>query len=139
MPLQITFGIARLRYGRLLGKDAYLILQAKYLEARASELKEIQASAAQARVSGLLGSKPLIVLTAVRQNDALKNALSPDEFVHFQEIWVRTLQPRLVQLSSRGKQVILPDVGHDIPAENPEAIVNAVRETYDETSFPPTR
>lgn len=133
MPLQITFGFARLRYGRLLGKDAYLILQSKYLQARASELKGIQASAAQARASGGLGSKPLIVLTAVKQDDALKSALSPDDFAHFQESWVRILQPRLAQLSSRGKQVILPDVGHDIPGEQPGAIVNAVREIYDKT------
>jgi pimeloyl-ACP methyl ester carboxylesterase len=139
MPLQITFGIARLKYGRLLGKDAYLILQAKYLQARASELKEIQVSAAQARLSGALGDKPLIVLTAVKQDDALKNAVSPDDFAHFQEIWVRILQPRLVQLSSRGKQVTLSDVGHDIPGEHPEAIVDAVREIYDETSSPPIR
>src|SRR5579862_1138433 len=42
--------------------------------------------------------------------------------------WVRTLQPRLARLSTRGKQEILLDVGHNIPAERPEAIVKAVRE-----------
>jgi pimeloyl-ACP methyl ester carboxylesterase len=47
LPLQINLGIARLKYRKLLGKDAYLILQSKYLKARASELQEIQTSAAK--------------------------------------------------------------------------------------------
>jgi hypothetical protein len=62
--------------------------------------------------------------------NALKNALSSEDFVRFQQIWVRTLQPRLTQLSTREEQVILPDVGHDIPGERPESIVNAVRKVY---------
>ena len=36
MPPQITFGIARLRFRKVLGPDGYLILQSKYLKARAS-------------------------------------------------------------------------------------------------------
>ena len=128
MPPQITLGIARLRFRKVLGSDAYLILQSKYLKARASELKEIQTSAEQARVSGALGDKPLVVLTATQQDETLKSALSPEDFTRFQQLWVRTLQPRLLQTSTRGKQVILSDVGHDIPRQRPEAIVDAVRQ-----------
>jgi pimeloyl-ACP methyl ester carboxylesterase len=127
MPPQITLGIARLRFRKVLGPDAYLILQSKYLKARASELKEIQTSAEEARASGTLGNKPLVVLTGVQQDDALRGALSPEDFARFQETWVRTLQPRLVQLSTHGKQVIMSDVGHDIQRERPESIVDAVR------------
>jgi pimeloyl-ACP methyl ester carboxylesterase len=130
MPPQITFGIARLRFRKVLGSDAYLILQSKYLKARASELKEIQTSAEQARLSGTLGDKPLVVLTGAQQDDALRSALSPEDFTRFQQLWVRTLQPRLLQLSTRGKEVILSDVGHDIPTQRPEAIVDAVRQLY---------
>ncbi|HLZ14356.1 MAG TPA: alpha/beta hydrolase [Candidatus Acidoferrum sp.] len=128
MPLQIDFGIARLRFREVLGPDSYLILQAKYLKARASELEQIQVSAGQARAAGTIGNKPLIVLTGVKQDDALKKALSTEDFVRYQQVWVGTLQARLAQLSTRGKQEILADVGHNIPAERPEAIVNAVRE-----------
>jgi pimeloyl-ACP methyl ester carboxylesterase len=71
MPLQINLGIARLRFRKMLGKDGYLILQSKYLKARASELKEIQTSAAQAHAAGMIGNKPLIVLTGVKQDDVL--------------------------------------------------------------------
>ena len=54
-PLLINLGIARLMLqsrGGLHPND-YLILQAKYLRARASELKNIQTSAEQARAAGL--------------------------------------------------------------------------------------
>jgi pimeloyl-ACP methyl ester carboxylesterase len=128
MPLQIDFGIARLRFRELLGPDSYLILQAKYLKARASELEQIQVSAGQARAAGTIGNKPLIVLTGVKQDEALKKTLSTEDFIRYQQVWVGTLQARLAQLSTRGKQEILPDAGHNIPAERPEAIVNAVRE-----------
>ena len=131
MPPQIAFGIARLRFRKSLGLDSCLILQSKYLKARFNELKEIETSAEQARASGTLGNKPLVVLTAVQQDDTLRSALSPSDFTQFQEVWVRTLQPRLVHLSAHGKQVVLTDVGHDIPAQRPKAIVDAVREIYD--------
>lgn len=134
MPLQIELGVARLRFRKLLGNDAYLILQSKYLKARANELEVIQDSAAEARATGMIGSKPLIVLTGVKQDEALRNSLSQEDFARFQEVWVQTLQPRLARLSTRGKQVILPDVGHNIPAESPESIVKAVREIYAETT-----
>lgn len=127
MPPQIMLGIARLRFRKVLGPDASLILQSKYLKARASELKEIQISAEEARASGTLGNKPLVVLTAAQQDNALRGTLSPEDFARFQNIWVRTLQPRLVQLSTHGKQVLMSDAGHDIPRERPESIVDAVR------------
>lgn len=130
MPPQIALGIARLRFRKSLGPESCLILQSKYLKARFSELKEIETSAEQARDSGTLGNKPLVVITAVQQDDTLRRALSPSDFTQFQEVWVRTLQPRLVHLSTRGKQVVLTDVGHDIPAQRPKAIVDAVREIY---------
>lgn len=130
MPAQITFGIARLRFRKALGPDGYLILQSKYLKARASELKEIQTSAEQARASGTLGNKPLLVLAATQQDEVLRNALSQEDFTRFQELWVRTLQPRLAKLSTRGKQITISDVGHDIPTQRPEAIVDAVRQIY---------
>jgi len=128
MPLQIELGIARLRFRKLLGADSHLILQSKYLKARTSELEQIEISGTQAHAAGMIGNKPLIVLTGLQQDDALRKALSAEDFVRFQQIWVRTLQPRLARLSTRGKQEILPDVGHNIPVERPEAVVKAVRE-----------
>lgn len=133
MPLQISLGIARLRFRKQLGPDGYLILRSSYLKARASELEQIQTSAEQARTAGDFGNKPLIVLTGAQQDDSLKNALSPEDFASFQHTWVQTLQPRLAQLSTRGRQIVLRSVGHDIPAQDPSAVVNAVREVYEQT------
>jgi pimeloyl-ACP methyl ester carboxylesterase len=130
LPLQISLGIARLRFKKQLGPYGYLILRPNYLKARASELEEIQTSAEQARAAETCGNKPLIVLTGVQQDDALRNALSSKDFARFQHTWVETLQPRLAQLSTRGKQILLRDIGHDIPAEDPAAVVNAIREIY---------
>ncbi|MGC2449542.1 MAG: alpha/beta hydrolase [Candidatus Sulfotelmatobacter sp.] len=130
MPLQITLGIARLRLGKELGPYGYLILRSNYVKARASELQEIQTSAEEARAAGTCGNKPLIVLTGVQQDDALKNALGPEDFARFQRVWVETLQPRLAQLSTRGKQIVLSNAGHDIPTEDSAAVVSAVREIY---------
>lgn len=134
LPLQIELGIARFRYGKQLGRYGYLILQSKYLKARASELQQIQVSAEQARAAGAIGNKPLIVLTGAQLDNALKTGLSAEDFLRFQQIWAGTLQVRLARLSTRGKQVILPKAGHDIPAEQPKAIVEAVREIVAEAS-----
>jgi pimeloyl-ACP methyl ester carboxylesterase len=128
LPPQIFLGIARLRYRRRLGPYGYLILQSKYLKARASELEEMRTSAEQARASGTLGDKPLLVLTAAQQDESLRAALTQQDFDRFQELWVKIIQTRLVALSTRGRQIILSDVGHDIPTQRPEAIVNAVRD-----------
>ena len=87
MPLQNSPGIARLTFGQQFGPYGYRILQSNYIKARASELKEIQTSAAEARAAGTCGNNPVIVLTAVQQDDRLKNALSPEDFARFQHVF----------------------------------------------------
>ena len=86
--------------------------------ARASELLNIEVSSEQARAADHIQDKPLIVLTAGR----------PEGSSEFQQIWINDLQPRLARLSTKGKRVIVPDSGHDMPADRPDAIVAAVRE-----------
>jgi pimeloyl-ACP methyl ester carboxylesterase len=41
--------------------------------------------------------------------------------------WV-DLQRRLAERSRRGRQVVVPDSGHGMPEEAPDAIITAVRE-----------
>lgn len=128
-PVYIDLGVARFLL-RLKGVQlSHLILQAKYVKARASELEQIQVSAEQARAAGRLGGKPLIVLTAGRNSDAgLQSGLSRQDFEQYQRTWIGDLQMRLARLSTRGTRVIVPDSGHDMPSERPDAIVSAVRE-----------
>jgi hypothetical protein len=114
-------------HGARLGGNAYLILQSKYLPARASELESIKASAEQARAAGNISDKPLIVLTGGKNSDEiLSNSLTKQDFDEFRRIWVEQLQRRLARLSTRGKQIILRDSGHNIPSERPDAIVGVV-------------
>ena len=75
----------------------------------------------QARSAGGLGDRPLIVLTAGKQT-----IRSPED-EEDRESWIR-LQSQLVQLSSRGRQVVVRNSGHMIPYEVPEEIIGAVRE-----------
>jgi hypothetical protein len=106
-----------------------LILQSKYLKARASELENILSSAEEARSAGGIADKPLIVLTSGKTLGAtFISGLNEQCAAQFERTWVQDLQPRLVRLSTRGKQIVLPDADHNIPAERPEAIIAAVRE-----------
>jgi pimeloyl-ACP methyl ester carboxylesterase len=136
-PFFVDLGVARLtlRLEGDVGDDSYLILQSKYLQARASELEMIKTSAQQARAAGHIADKPLVVLTGGKNSDPiLSSGLSKQDFDDFHRIWVDELQARLAHLSTKGKQTIVPDSGHDIPNDRPDAVVNAVRDLCMTTS-----
>jgi pimeloyl-ACP methyl ester carboxylesterase len=120
-PLYIDFGLARLEL-RLHGQESPpVLLQSKYLKARAS--------AEQARMAGNIEDKPLVVLTAGKAIDAsLRAALNAQDQEAYSDVWINTLQVRLEKLSRRGRRVVVADSGHDIPSDRPDAIVSAVRE-----------
>lgn len=128
-PMYIDLGVARLEL-LLQGRRAPpVILQSKYIRARTSELLNIEASAEQARAAGQTGQKPLIVLTAGKPVDSsLRAALGEQDCYAFQETWMNDLQVRLTKLSTRSTRRIVADSGHDMPSDNPEAIVTAVRD-----------
>jgi pimeloyl-ACP methyl ester carboxylesterase len=104
----------------------YLQCRDVFLETSFAELNSFGESADQTRNSGNFGDKPLIVLTAGK---AIDSPLMPKkEMQEFQQIWIHTLQPQLARLSTRGKQVIVSDSDHMIPMEQPQAIIDAIRE-----------
>jgi len=137
-PILINLGITRIKLA-LQGVDAgHLVLQTNYLRARASELEVIRTSAEQARAAGGLGAKPLVVITAGKNSDpALANGLSQRELNDYQDTWVYELQVRLRGLSTQGKQIIVADSGHDVPADRPDVIVSALREIHGAHPAPP--
>ena len=74
-PLYVGLGLARLQL-QLEGREVPpVILQSKYLRARASEFQNIEVSAEQARTTGHVHEKPLLVLTAGRVIDASLKAM----------------------------------------------------------------
>jgi len=128
-PLSIGLGVTRLQL-RMQGREVPLGLpQVKYLRARANEFENIEVSAEQARAAGHIRDKPLVVLTAGRVIDGgLRAALSEPDQGAYEKTWIDDLQVRLAQLSKRGRRILVPDSGHDMPSDRPDAIVAAVRE-----------
>jgi pimeloyl-ACP methyl ester carboxylesterase len=148
-PALIDFGVARLMSDTsgpayLSQNDReefrYLQLQTKFLAATASEQSAFSTSADEVRASGNLGDKPLIVLTAGK---ALRAASLPPGFPvkaydDFLLIWRNDLQVREAHLSTRGRQIIVPDSDHMIPFERPDTVVSAIREVWSAASSPAT-
>jgi pimeloyl-ACP methyl ester carboxylesterase len=85
-------------------------------------------SAAQVRSAGNLGDRPLIVLTARRQDDIPPEIPSKDAQAE-EDLWVHQLQPELARLSTHGKQIVV-DSTHEMPTEHPEVVISAIREVW---------
>ena len=148
-PILIFFGIARLNAedegDSKLTKDFrdkmnYLQLQTKFVDAAFSELKTFSQSAEEVRRAGNLGDRPLVVLTAGKEPEAkdLPKGVSMEEMREFRKTWVNDLQVRQARLSTRGKQIIVPDSTHMIPLERPDTVVNAIHEVCDAVKAGPT-
>lgn len=142
MGFLIDFGIARAAIERnltaqhipaaLVRELAYLELQKKYTDAILSERESFDESADEARGAGDFGGKPLVVLTAGAPAPADAGVPREDTDAFF-EAWVGRLQPRLVDLSTDGSQLVLLNSHHLIPFEQPQPIVDAVKEVIDDS------
>jgi pimeloyl-ACP methyl ester carboxylesterase len=80
------------------------------------------ATADLVRSAGGLEDMPLIVLTQGRPIQDPNSAAAG-----VRRGWV-DLQRRFAERSSRGRQVLVPNSGHGIPLEAPDAVISAVRE-----------
>ena len=85
-------------------------------------------SAAQVRSSGNLGDRPLIVLTATRQDD-IASEIPPEDAQAEEDLWIHHLQPELARLSTHGKQTVI-DSSHEMPTEHPEVVISAIHEVW---------
>jgi pimeloyl-ACP methyl ester carboxylesterase len=105
-----------------------------YIRAAAAEMGSLEESGRQVAASGSLGDIPLIVLTRgpVRDGEAPRG-LSPTLYQEFERIWRDELQADMVRLSTRGSQRFANHAGHAIPQEEPEAVVNALRDVVSAT------
>ena len=80
------------------------------------------------RSAGNLGDRPLIVLTATRQDD-IAPEIPPEDAQAEEDLWVHQLQPQLARLSTRGKQIVV-DGSHEMPTEHPEVVISAIHEVW---------
>jgi len=67
------------------------------------------------------------VLSAGRQDQ------EEDPKLHHDHEWKLKLHEPLARLSSRGTHRVVPNSGHDVPDEAPEAVVDAIRTMLQQT------
>ena len=94
-----------------------------------AEMKAIATSAAQTASAGSLGEMPLAVLS--RDPDKPQRDLPEDLDEPASEAWSE-MQKELVQLSTRGTQVIAKNSGHYIQLDRPDAVVEGIRKVMDQ-------
>jgi pimeloyl-ACP methyl ester carboxylesterase len=76
---------------------------------------------------GLLGDKPLIVITAGKSLTSEETGYPKDFTDKLATVW-ETLQKDLVTKSTKGQRIIAEHSGHMITREQPEIIIEAIRE-----------
>ena len=136
--LQLHLGWARLTADRdapefwpkaFREEENFLTLPTKHQFATIDENQVFSTlSAAQVRRAGNLGDRPLIVLTATRQDDISPEIPRQDTQTE-EDLWVHQLQPALARLSTQGKQIVI-DSSHEIPTEHPEVVISAIHEVW---------
>lgn len=79
------------------------------------------------------GDRPVVVLTRGKVQPSSSPPTEMDrQGAAYEQIWMHEIQPKLARLSTRGRQVIVENSGHDIPDEAPQAVVSAVREVLND-------
>lgn len=108
-------------------------LTTKYVRAVMYELSNLEQSLNQLKDTGsYLGDKPLIVLTAGKQPtyEESEGWMTQKQVDQRNKAWP-ALQADLVTKSSRGKQIIAQNSGHTIQYDQPEIVIEAIREMVD--------
>jgi pimeloyl-ACP methyl ester carboxylesterase len=112
--------------------EEYLYLSQKpgFQETAASEIRSFPDSSSD--LHGVnFGDRPLIVLTAGKMTFTPEPFLTKEIEDKIRNAWIE-LQAEQAHLSTRGKQIIVPDSGHVIMFERPDAVVAAIREVWSE-------
>jgi pimeloyl-ACP methyl ester carboxylesterase len=97
----------------------------------ADEISAIPVSMGQLRAAPMrLGDKPLIVLT--RGIKEANHAGSPEGVGQGEQAWSE-LQADLARRSSSGKQIIAEKSGHHIQFDQPDLVIDAIRQVVEAT------
>lgn len=101
-----------------------------YFETTIAELLSMEGNCLQMRALAItsFGDLPLIVLSA-GQRDTVAS-LTAAENQQYRDVW-ESLQPKLAALSTAGKQVVVEKSGHMIPLEEPDFVIDAIKEMVD--------
>jgi len=104
-----------------------LRLQPKSIVNDISTGLQVPESYRQAHELGRKTNVPLIVLTAGKPQPWGDPQMAR-QAAAYQQVWVHEIQPQLVQLSSRGQQIIVENSDHGIPDNAPDVVISAVQE-----------
>ncbi len=85
-------------------------------------------SYAQAAAAGGFSDRPLIVLTRGKAKLPPNPTAEDREWIAYEQVWMHEIQPKLARLSTRGRQIVLEQSGHEIPRGAPDAVIAAARE-----------
>lgn len=94
---------------------------------------DTKAGNAQVKAARPLGSLPFVVISRSPDNPTFENTLPLPAGTNakLRQIW-QGLQSELAELSTNSAQIIATHAGHDIPAEEPELILEAIRKLVSE-------
>ncbi len=84
---------------------------------------DLKANADLLRSVGGIGDKPLIVLT---QSPTWNDPFAPDEVEPLIDAVTQRLAAQLVKLSTNGRQIIATKAGHNIQADEPQLVIDAI-------------
>jgi pimeloyl-ACP methyl ester carboxylesterase len=104
----------------------------KCLATLSEEIKAAEGNFAAVREAKLspLGDIPLVVVTSGKSELSEGRAISAQEVEHYNKVTAE-LQAELVALSPQGKQVIAEKSGHYIQIDQPELVIDAIREVVE--------
>ena len=110
----------------------YLAFQSRSTGAVVDEMGAIEESMEQVRGTGTLDDLPLIVLTAGAENKGPQPPWMTDELrADIRKVWLE-LHTELTELSSNGRQIMAKKSGHYIQHDEPELVVDAIREVVEQ-------
>lgn len=145
-PLQMAFeaaafvGLLRLTQSSpMQGKDPSQMTREEFIETLRQRPKSLVGnisagivlpeSFAEGSSVTKIGDFPLIVLTAGQSLD-FGDAELNRQAAAYQQVWIHEIQPKLVGLSTRGRQIVVPNANHgSIPQE---LIITSIREVVTE-------
>jgi len=87
--------------------------------------------------AGSFGDLPLIVLTAGKSPDELPPGMTPEIDAEISKVWSE-LQIELTALSTSGEQRVIDDADHYIQYDNPDAVIQAIRDVLTSIESTPT-
>jgi len=104
----------------------------RWFETMGQEMAAMWSVMATARAMQLptLGDMPLIVLSRGQTQMSTGPGISAEDVEQF-KVANDEMQAELAALSTSGKQIIAEDCGHHIHVEQPELVIDAIREVVE--------